>query len=144
MGKRDDVPSTDKLEIETLRERVRSGRLSERDLALVDRLLGLLLTLLSVVEQKNLSIKRLKRLLFGPGSDKRSAPTKAEPPSHESAATASSDATASAPAPVEKPKRPGHGRNRASAYTGAARVRCDDPALLAGASCPNASCSGTL
>lgn len=28
MGKRDGVPSTDKSEIETLRERVRSGRLS--------------------------------------------------------------------------------------------------------------------
>jgi hypothetical protein len=34
-------------------------------LALVDRLLGLLLTLISVIEQKNLSIKRLKRLITG-------------------------------------------------------------------------------
>src|SRR4051812_48978581 len=113
MGKRDDVPSTDTSEIETLRERVRSGRLSERDLALVDRLLGLLLTLRSVVEQKNLSIKRLKRLLFGAGSDKRSAPTTTEPASHDTVANASSDASASAPAPGETPKRPGHGRNRA-------------------------------
>ena len=33
MGKHDEVPTTDRAEIETLRERVRSGQLSEHDIA---------------------------------------------------------------------------------------------------------------
>ena len=139
MAKRDEVPSTDRAEIETLRERVRSGRLSEGDLALVDRLLGLLLTLISVIEQKNLSIKRLKRLIFGPGSDTRAASTSEIA---ESSATAE-EASESAPLP-DAPKRPGHGRLSAADYSGAAQVRCDDATLSAGARCPNAPCSGRL
>ena len=140
MGKHGEVPTTDRAEIETLRERVRSGQLSDHDIALVHRLLSLLMTLISVLEQKNLSIKLLKRLIFGPGSDTRAASTSE---TAESSARAEPEASESAPLP-DAPERPGHGRLSAADYSGAAQVRCDDATLSAGARCPNAPCSGRL
>jgi hypothetical protein len=49
------------------------GELADRRLALGDRLLGLLLTLMQVVEAKSLSITRLKRMCFGSSTDARLA-----------------------------------------------------------------------
>lgn len=56
-----DIPSTDTTEIEHLRQRLRSGKLDEQDLQLLDRILGSFLTLIDLLQRKNASIKRLKR-----------------------------------------------------------------------------------
>ena len=83
MAKHNDSPSTDRAEIEALRQRLRSGSLRQEDFQLLDRLLGLLLSLITLLQRKNASISRLKRWLFGPGSDARTPrttpPTDAHP-----------------------------------------------------------------
>ncbi len=72
MAQPDDPTATDRTEIEALIARLEAGTLNESDTRLISRLLRLLVKLINIVEQKNSSISRLKRLLFGPGSDTRS------------------------------------------------------------------------
>jgi len=74
MSEPPDTASTSRPEIEALRERLRSGRLGQEDLQLLDRLLGTLLNLINLLQQKNASLSRLKRLLFGPRSKEQRTP----------------------------------------------------------------------
>jgi transposase len=127
-------------EIESLLERVRRNQLGEQDLRLLERLLRLLLSVVRFLEQKNTSLARLKRLLFGPPSDPPSSP----PPASPGSAERSEAAPAPAPASEPQPKRPGHGRLPGSAYTGATSVRCLHPQLHPGACCPDPLCGGRL
>lgn len=147
MAKHDDIPSASQDEIESLIGRIERGELDEADRRKVGRLLRLLLTLISVVQEKNYSIKRLKRMLFGPSTDKR-ADAGSKPSSDSTSSSSSSkgpnDEGAKDSTPSRKPLGRGHGRLPTSAYTGATRVRCSDPTLVAGAPCPSAPCSGTL
>src|SRR5438132_10874405 len=70
MKKQDEVPTTNPNEVEALIKRIESRQLSEGDYQLVARLLRLVLMLLKMVESKNASISRLKKMLFGPRTDK--------------------------------------------------------------------------
>src|SRR5713226_7563021 len=74
MSKHEDMPSTKPAEIEALIDRVAGGQMREGDAQLVVRLLRLVLVLVRAIEEKTASIARLKRLLFGPRSDKRLKP----------------------------------------------------------------------
>jgi transposase len=125
-------------EIESLLERVRCNQLGEQDLRLLERLLRLLLSVVRFLQQKNTSLARLKRLLFGPPSDPPSSPPPASPVSAELSEAAP------VPAPEPPPKRPGHGRLPGSAYTGATSVCCLHPQLHPGAGCPDPGCGGRL
>jgi hypothetical protein len=73
MARRDDIPKTDPSEIEALVQRLRHSNIEPHDAQLVERLLRLVLSMASLLQHKNASIKRLKRLIFGPSSDKRAA-----------------------------------------------------------------------
>jgi transposase len=143
----DPLGSTDPVEIEALIGRVKQSDLPERDAQLVERLLRLVLTLVSLLEHKNASISRLKRLLFGPRSDKRGPSASPASPSSSDATTpdeAATSTTADRPTPEPKPKAPGHGRMKAERYTGAETVRCDHTALRVGERCPDRPCRGHL
>lgn len=152
MARQDDIPKTDPSEIEALIERVKRSGMEPRDAQLVERLLRLVLSMASLLEHKNASIKRLKRLIFGPGSDTRTnagafakepAPDIATEPDADLPPDANSGSAQSC-TPDQKPKRPGHGRKAASAYTGARVVICRHPALKAGDHCPDPYCRGHL
>jgi chorismate mutase len=71
MANRDDIPKTDPSEIEALINRLKQSYLEPHDTQLVERLLRLVLSMASLLRHKNASIKRLKRLIFRPSSDKR-------------------------------------------------------------------------
>jgi hypothetical protein len=71
MKKDPDQNSADSAEIEALITRIERGQLRDGDAQLLARLLRLLLRLITLLQQKNASLSRLKRLLFGPRSDKR-------------------------------------------------------------------------
>jgi len=157
MSEHEPPTSTNPSEIEALIARLEDGHLGAEDRRLISRLLRLLLTLIRVVERKNTSISRLKRMLFGSGADKRTAvaaATSSAPPSNTSSNDApspgdeSSEATApeTPPTPVEEQTRQqrGHGRQSAVAFTGARRVACHDPALVPGDCCPASQCRGHL
>jgi hypothetical protein len=66
MKKDPDQNSADSAEIEALITRLDRGQLRDGDAQLLARLLRLLLRLITLLQQKNASLSRLKRLLFGP------------------------------------------------------------------------------
>lgn len=149
--KRDEPPdaiTTDPSEIEGLISRVKESNLPQRDAVLVERLLRLVLTFASVVERKNSSIKLLKKLLFGPRSEKRSGakaapePQAPDSPASDTAQAPSEEGEASQSA--EPRRRPGHGRRAASAFTSAEAVVCRDPQLEPHSLCPGPHCAGRL
>lgn len=154
MARQDDIPKTDPSEIEALIERVRHSDIAPRDAQLIERLLRLVLSMASLLEHKNASIKRLKRLIFGPGSDQRTAaeakiePTTSAPasgaPAESERSPGSGPDSGQACAGDQKAKRPGHGRKAASAYTGARVVLCRHPHFKAGDHCPDPYCRGHL
>lgn len=70
MPKHNDLHSTDPAEIEALISRLKQASLDERDAQLIERLLRTLLSLVNLLQHKNASISHLKRMLFGPRTDK--------------------------------------------------------------------------
>ena len=151
MPDHDSPTSTYPSEIEALIARLEDGQLHAEDRRLIGRLLRLLLTLIRVVEQKNTSISRLKRLLFGTGTDNRTNASPAAPSRTSSNDTPSvaadstppiADAESQVTQEVQRGRR--HGRHGAARYTGAHRVVCADPDLMVGDGCPHALCRGHL
>jgi len=137
MKKDPDQNSADSAEIEALIARIERGQLRDGDAQLLTRLLRLLLRLITLLQQKNASLSRLKRLLFGPRSDKRreanSSPgsgAEGESDSESSTSTENSSPDTPKGSRSQSPSRKGgHGRMGAEAYTGARVVRCRDEEL---------------
>jgi transposase len=152
MAKPIDIPSTDPAEIEALILRLKQYNLEQRDAQLLERLLRLVLSMASLLQQKNASIKRLKRMIFGPSSDARSGSrTKPQENNQEQEASLStqpgsnsSSQTQPSSHCLKKPSRKGHGRNSASAYTGAPVLPCQHAQLKPGSGCPDQGCTGHL
>ena len=65
MKNNDDIPTTDTNEIKQLINRVKRGELDQGDALLIEKLLNFLLTIVSLLERKHTSIRRMKELLFG-------------------------------------------------------------------------------
>ena len=91
---------------------------------------GLLQTLqwvMAAFEQKTTSIARLKRMLFGPATEKTGQILTADPVSDSAPADASAG---------PKAKRKGHGRKGSKDYPGAERVKVSHPTRQVGQVCP--------
>ena len=152
MSEHEPPDSTTPSEIEALIARLEDGQFGAEDRRLIGRLLRLLLTLIRVVEQKNTSISRLKRMLFGPRADQRTAviPARTSNTSSNDAPSAGDESPQATtpettPTPIEeRTGRRGHGRQSAADYTGARRVVCADPELMPGDGCPQSQCRGHL
>ncbi len=149
MKKQDEIPTTNPSDIEGLIKRFENNQLSDSDKQLVTRLLRFLISLLGMVQRKNATIARLKKMLFGPGSDKQSQENQASAATdNETSAPDSNDApqqsTTEQLNPAEQKKRKGHGRRAAAQYTGANKVLCRDDNLQAGGKCPHPHCQGRL
>jgi transposase len=111
-------------------ERVR-GQVSAEDYRIIEGVTTALTELVEWVEQDAMTMRKLRRMLFGPKTEK----TDRICPSSE---------TPSAP-PPQAPRGPrrGHGRRKASQYTGARWIQVAHPDLQAGDRCP-ACAQGTL
>jgi hypothetical protein len=81
MGKQAQIQTISLSEIERLIKRAEDGQLGTADAALVINLSRLVLGLLRVIDDKKASIARLRKLLFGPKSEKRRVNQKQEKPS---------------------------------------------------------------
>jgi len=64
-GKSKEKVQMDTEQIQALRERIQNGRLAEKDSALMVKMLDYLLRLLRFIDEKKMSIQRLKNLIFG-------------------------------------------------------------------------------
>jgi hypothetical protein len=101
-----------------------------------------------LVDNKNTTIHRLRRLFFGARTEKTAAvlakadeasKTDTRGASESAVATRSSGAAApskQAPEVDEKPAAKGHGRNGADSYPGAERIKVANASLSAGDACP--------
>lgn len=129
-------------ELQDLKQRVAAGALREDDHKILQAVITTYLYFARLLEAKNTSIKRLRRLLFGKktekvdnvldNSDKKSADSDEDPPDDTKPTGGAGEKE-----PKDKPKkRKGHGRNGAAAYTGADRVKISHQSLRHGDSCP--------
>lgn len=146
MARDEQIPKTDAAEIERVIERLRESNLEKKDQELVERLLRTVLTLVRVLQEKNISLKRLKRMIFGPGTDKRAGnrPWSRTEEEKTDSKEATGGETKTPQASSSKPKRSGHGRMGSSAYRGAEVVKCRHSNLRPSDSCPDPYCGGRL
>jgi transposase len=105
-------------ELDALLERVRLNKLQEGDYELIKALAETVAYLSTLSDEKAASIKRLLNMLFGHKTEK-----------------VNKNSTASRK-PKKKEKKKGHGKNGASAYKGAKKVKISHQALKSGNDCP--------
>jgi hypothetical protein len=134
---------------EALIERIRASSLAGEDQRLLVKLIRIYFWLTFALSETRISLKRLKRALFGGGKPPPPPPTgggasgdgPAEPAANDNVlAAATLDESV---APTRPARRRGHGRHGADAYPGATRVVCRQETLAAGQPCP-ACDRGTL
>ncbi|HUF63207.1 MAG TPA: IS66 family transposase [Verrucomicrobiales bacterium] len=100
------------------------GKIAAEHFELIEAMTQAFPELLGLLEQKGMSISRLRRIAFGASTEK-------------TAALCREGAAAEAVKAPGKTKRKGHGRRPASSYTGAKRVPVSHPTLKAGDGCPD-------
>ncbi len=133
-------------QLEDLLDRAASNTLREEDTELMRQIFCSYSQFFQIVGDKNTTIARLRRLLFGTGSEKtdKIVGTEAAP---EETTAASGDgpggAESSRSAEPDDAAAPGHGRNGANDYPGASQVEVAHGDLRAGDGCP-ACHGGTL
>jgi len=71
MKNNDDIPTTDTAEIKRLINRVKRGEFDQGDEQLIENPLNILLTIISLLQRKHTSFRRMKELLFGMKVKKR-------------------------------------------------------------------------
>jgi transposase len=167
MAKIDEIPKTNPDEIEALIKRLRQTEvepraLDKQSIDRIERLLRFAMAVVNIVQCKNASIKRLRKMIFGSRTEKRQ--TGNQPSTEETAAGSpngtsndepdSDEVTANERTPdgtgpkteasETKAKRKGHGRKAADEYPGAEKVECRNVGLKAGDPCPEPGCTGHL
>ena len=146
---------------DALIERLQANTVTSDDRRLLVRLIQLYFWFTFALRETKISLKRLKRVLFGedkrrppppPGGGESSAGEavgsaaaagRATPPAGSAATVEDPAAAAPEPAAAPPQRPPGHGHQGADAYTGAAWVICRHEELAAGQRCP-ACGRGTL
>jgi transposase len=108
-------------ELDALVARVKSGSLQEGDAQIIETMAETIKFLSSAVDEKSMSIERLRRILFGARTEKTKNVLK--------------EATAGK-SRKKKKKRKGHGRNGADDYTGAKKVEVKHQSLKPADKCP--------
>ena len=137
-------------QLEELLDRAASNTLREQDTELLRQIFDSYAQFFQIVGDKNTTIARLRKLLFGASSEKTKdvvgdtadAEASDSPPSDDSSGeqTAPDDNTTDEDA---SPRPPGHGRYGADDYPGADQVEVKHSSLAAGDDCP-ACQQGTL
>jgi transposase len=126
----------DMKELETILDRAREGTLDEEGYEKLKAALETLGYLTDLIGDKDTTIRRLRNIVFGSSTEKSSSVLGKLP---ADPATASEDAHApakdDASAGDKKPK--GHGRNGASDYTGAQKIKIPHESLKPGDICPD-------
>lgn len=120
-------------EFDALVKRVEMGMLKDGDIEIIKGMIETIKFLSGALQEKNISIKRLRSIIFGAKTEKTKVVVK--PQGEESSVNSTEDGGAARRTEQEKKKRKGHGRNGAKAYGGADRIRVDHPTLKPGDQC---------
>jgi transposase len=126
-------------ELKAIIERAKAW-LSEEDREKLEAAVDTLAFLTNELEKKGVSIQRLRKLIFGSSTEKTSQVFK-DSPEKSSSGSGSDSASADAGDKKEgekkkKEKRKGHGRNGASDYKGAEKIKIPHESLQHGDVCP--------
>lgn len=122
--------------------------LNEEDYQIVEAVVQSYAYVTDLLEDKRTTIDRLRKLLFGSGSEKTrdvvpqtpAAPPSADPPGTaplKSAASEMGGGEQAEPLQAEATSPPGHGRNGADEYSGAERIAVTHGLLSSGDVCPD-------
>ena len=141
VGKDDADPRTEVGidELEAIIARAEKGPLGEQDRQLLLSAAQTLRFLTAELEKKSISVAMLKKLLFGASTE--TSKNLGLDASEQDDADSQEDQDD--PPGEPKPRRKGHGRNGAEAYTGAQKVQVPHETLKPGDSCPDCL-KGTL
>ncbi len=115
-------------ELDALIERVEAGTLLDSDREIIKAMADTISILSHAVDEKSASIKRLLKMIFGSSTEKTDAVLKNKD-EEKSSTEKNNDRKKS-----EKPK--GHGRNGASSYSGADKVKIQHDTLKPKDNCP--------
>ncbi len=147
-----EIPKINPSEVETLIEKIWQNKPEEQDKRMISRLLRTLLSVVSMLEEKNVTLLRLKAMVFGKKSEKRKREEGEEGKPRDGPESGGQEVEKGedlkAPrnekpegAEGEAPKRRrGHGRYPVSTYPGAKKVDCPHQELKSGSRCPNLRC----
>jgi transposase len=135
-------------QIEEILERAVSNTLREQDTELMRQIFESYIGFFHIVGDKNTTIARLRKLLFGSTSEKskdlfRDAEDDSNSPPDGDSSDESSRCVDKDGDEGEQPSAPGHGRLSANDYPGADHVDVEHPMLTAGDPCPDCE-QGTL
>jgi transposase len=148
MAKGPEIPKTDSAEIEILIARLKENKLEQRDVELIERLLRTVLVLVNLLQRKNISIKRLRDMIFGRHTEKRKARSISQGAEEAEDGTESDPTTERRPSEKSQHQSPtmarGHGRRAMDRYRGAKKVECRHEQYQAGGKCPDTACPGRL
>ncbi|MHC4403645.1 MAG: hypothetical protein ACYTG0_28650 [Planctomycetota bacterium] len=147
-------PTIIEIEMDELKEilrRAEAKQFNDQDYETTRTVVQSYVQLLDLLKSKNISIRRLRKMLFGASTEKTAAVTgggtdwEASPLDDEDAATDSPGETGSETAPKnDSPARgKGHGRNGADAYRGAEKIEVPHESLRPGDPCPECT-QGTV
>jgi len=138
-------------ELEDILRRAEAKQFTDEDYETTRTVFQSYVQLLDLLKSKNVSIRRLQKMLFGSSTEKTAAvsgdgtDSEAGPLDDEDAATDSPGETDSETAPEnDSPARgKGHGRNGADAYHGAEKIEVPHESLQPGDACPDCT-QGTV
>jgi transposase len=147
-----EIIDVDSRQFDSLLARLEAGQPETDDHVAVRQLAQAYKQLFALIGDKQTTIARLRKMLFGASTelaenvlgdeastDAQAAASTGDEPAVDDAPSSSSDATA----PGEKPRTPGHGRRAADDYPGAIHQDIGHPTLSPGDSCPDCA-QGTL
>jgi len=155
MAESDKIPQIDPSEIEILIEKFEQNKLEERERRLIVALLRTFLYIVAQLQEKKITLLKIKDMIFGPKSEKnkkekdgkdgdqKSEGGSGDGESSEQSREPRNEKDESASGEAAQAKR-GHGRNPVSAYPGAKKVRCRHGELQSGHDCPDLRCEGRV
>ena len=129
-------------ELESILQRARVSPLDEKDCAKIKAVFESYLHLTDLVEDRQMTIKRLRQMLFGASTEKTAAVIKKEEEDKGESPSATNEDSRAPPEETDEEnserqrKRKGHGRNGAEAYTGAEKIQVPHESLQPGNPCP--------
>ena len=126
-------------ELEAVVARVEGGELEEGDAQLIRALVETFIELSQVLQEKNISISRLRKMLFGPKSEKSAEVMKDLEGEQSGSEKSGKDKKAEEgvkESEEENKKSKGHGRNGVDEYRAAQRIGVKHPTLKPGDRCP--------
>lgn len=135
-----EIIELDVAERQAILDRAAQSGLSSDDLQLIQAVFESYAYVTELIDHKNISLARLRKLLFGASSEKTAAVVVSQDTAGTSGTAASSPAASSGEAEAKpaasEPRTAGHGRHGADDYPGAQRVPVPHASLHAGDRCP--------